>query len=250
MSTYTPFSPTTIRSADPSASICLLEKFFQKMLNILITRSQYTTTRADADVLMQATRNVIELAASVGRLRSFVHLSTAYVNCDRQRGSHVEETIYPFDLSGCRPRCSAPGAGDEDSRVCSCSDSSSNISGDEWEGCSSGVGSWWGLGSLSRSFRDFGISRSLWSIFGGGRGIDGKEGKQGEIETDKLLRQPEEDVDILEAVEALVAELMALPPDAAARRVRVQFLPNAAFPSCAPLLTANRSRMLKHLSIQ
>ncbi len=45
-----------------------------------------------------------DLAAAAGKLRAFVHLSTAYVNCDRPHGSHVEETLYPFDLSACRPR--------------------------------------------------------------------------------------------------------------------------------------------------
>lgn len=69
-------------------------------------------------------------------------------------------------------------------------------------------------------------------------GIGGEEGSQSKIETEKLLRQPG-DVEILEAVEALVAELMALSPNAAARRVRVQFLHNAGFPSCTHMLLAN-----------
>ncbi len=56
----------------------------------------------------QATRNVADLAAAMGKLRAFVHLSTAYVNCDRPRGSHVEEALYPLDLSACRPQGVTP----------------------------------------------------------------------------------------------------------------------------------------------
>ncbi len=55
-------------------------------------------------LLLQAKRNVADLAAAMGKLRAFVHLSTAYVNCDRPRGSHVEEMLYPLDLSACRPQ--------------------------------------------------------------------------------------------------------------------------------------------------
>lgn len=57
---------------------------------------------------LQATRNVADLAAAMGKLRSFVHLSTAYVNCDRPHGSHVEEALYPFDLSACHLQGVAP----------------------------------------------------------------------------------------------------------------------------------------------
>ena len=46
--------------------------------------------------LRQATRNIAELAKSFKRLRRFVHLSTAYVNCNRPHGSHVEERLYSF----------------------------------------------------------------------------------------------------------------------------------------------------------
>lgn len=46
---------------------------------------------------MQATRNIAEVARTFKRLRGFVHLSTAYVNCNRPKGSHVEERLYSFD---------------------------------------------------------------------------------------------------------------------------------------------------------
>ena len=45
---------------------------------------------------MQATRNIADAALSFKRLRGFVHLSTAYVNCNRPHGSHVEERLYRF----------------------------------------------------------------------------------------------------------------------------------------------------------
>lgn len=48
-------------------------------------------------VVVQATKHVVDLAAALGKLHAFVHLSTAYSNCDRPRGSHVEERIYPLD---------------------------------------------------------------------------------------------------------------------------------------------------------
>ena len=49
---------------------------------------------------MQATRNIADAALSFRRLRGFVHLSTAYVNCNRPRGSHVEERLYGFHADG------------------------------------------------------------------------------------------------------------------------------------------------------
>lgn len=46
---------------------------------------------------LQATHNLANLAKGMVRLRAFVHLSSAYVNCDQPRGSHVEERLYPMD---------------------------------------------------------------------------------------------------------------------------------------------------------
>ena len=45
-------------------------------------------------MLAQATRNMGELAAEMGQLRTFLHVSTAYVNCFLGRGVHVEERQY------------------------------------------------------------------------------------------------------------------------------------------------------------
>ncbi len=43
-----------------------------------------------------------ELAAGMRRLRGFLHVSTAYVNSNFPRGSHVEERMYPLSLAdGC-----------------------------------------------------------------------------------------------------------------------------------------------------
>ena len=50
--------------------------------------------------ILQATHHLANLAAGFSHLRAFVHLSSAYVNCDRPRGSHVEERLYPMDW-GC-----------------------------------------------------------------------------------------------------------------------------------------------------
>jgi fatty acyl-CoA reductase len=50
---------------------------------------------------VQATHNLANLAAGMGKLRAFVHLSSAYVNCDQPRGSHVEERLYPMDWGRC-----------------------------------------------------------------------------------------------------------------------------------------------------
>ena len=46
---------------------------------------------------LQATHHLANLAAGFSHLRAFVHLSSAYANCDRPRGSHVEERLYPMD---------------------------------------------------------------------------------------------------------------------------------------------------------
>ena len=40
-----------------------------------------------------------ELAAGMRRLRGFLHVSTAYVNSNFPRGSHVEERMYPLSLA-------------------------------------------------------------------------------------------------------------------------------------------------------
>ena len=51
----------------------------------------------------QATRKTVELARGMQRLRGFVHVSTAYVNANLVRGSHVEERMYAlYDAQGAR----------------------------------------------------------------------------------------------------------------------------------------------------
>ena len=55
---------------------------------------QWTCSRAVVGA--QATRNIAEFGKSFKRLRKFVHLSTAYVNCNQPHGSHVEERLYSF----------------------------------------------------------------------------------------------------------------------------------------------------------
>ncbi len=44
----------------------------------------------------QATKKVSELALQIKGMRGFVHVSTAYVNSNLPRGSHIEERIYPL----------------------------------------------------------------------------------------------------------------------------------------------------------
>ena len=44
----------------------------------------------------QATKKVATLALKIKHLKAFVHVSTAYVNCNLPRGSHIEEQIYPL----------------------------------------------------------------------------------------------------------------------------------------------------------
>ena len=56
---------------------------------------------------MQATHNLANLATGMGKLRAFVHLSSAYVNCDQPRGSHVEERLYPMDWGRDSRSCEA-----------------------------------------------------------------------------------------------------------------------------------------------
>jgi fatty acyl-CoA reductase len=43
-----------------------------------------------------------ELASEMLQIRSFLHVSTAYVNCHLGRGVHVEEQRYPITLDGRR----------------------------------------------------------------------------------------------------------------------------------------------------
>lgn len=50
------------------------------------------------DCLLQATKKVSELALQIKNMRGFVHVSTAYVNSNLPRGSHIEERIYPLRL--------------------------------------------------------------------------------------------------------------------------------------------------------
>lgn len=45
---------------------------------------------------VQATKKVATLALKIKQLKAFVHVSTAYVNCNLPRGSHIEEQIYPL----------------------------------------------------------------------------------------------------------------------------------------------------------
>lgn len=44
----------------------------------------------------EGTRSVLELAASAQCLRAMVHVSSAYVNINRPRGSVLDEQIYPL----------------------------------------------------------------------------------------------------------------------------------------------------------
>ncbi len=48
----------------------------------------------------QATKNMAALAADMRQLRSFLHVSTAYVNCFLGRQKHVEERQYPIMFNG------------------------------------------------------------------------------------------------------------------------------------------------------
>ena len=48
---------------------------------------------------VQATRKTAELAQQMRRIRGFVYVSTAYVNSNLPRGSHIEERIYPLYYS-------------------------------------------------------------------------------------------------------------------------------------------------------
>jgi len=41
-----------------------------------------------------------QLAAEMRQIRSFLHVSTAYVNCHLGRNVHVEERQYPFTVGG------------------------------------------------------------------------------------------------------------------------------------------------------
>ena len=45
---------------------------------------------------MQGTQNLLELAASIGDLQSFLHVSTAFVNVNQPAGAVVEEVLYPL----------------------------------------------------------------------------------------------------------------------------------------------------------
>ncbi len=48
----------------------------------------------------QATRNMAQLASEMRQIKSFLHVSTAYVNCHLGRNVHVEERQYPFSVDG------------------------------------------------------------------------------------------------------------------------------------------------------
>ncbi|CAL8472356.1 g11899 [Coccomyxa elongata] len=47
-----------------------------------------------------ATRNMAQLASEMRQIKSFLHVSTAYVNCHLGRDVHVEERQYPFTVNG------------------------------------------------------------------------------------------------------------------------------------------------------
>ena len=203
-----------------------------------------------------------DLAAAAGKLRAFVHLSTAYVNCDRPHGSHVEEALYPFNLSACRlrggdlnhpckqkpllnlkkqkpvstgislgvPYCwlgrssMAPASMNWEGVIPAGSCSSSST---ERETCSSSVlgsgstagsrnwnswwafsESWWGdwsIGNIFSSSKESGVKSSAGTREGGDSPPDIAGGAGG----------------ALDDVEALAAELLALPPEAAAERVSI-----------------------------
>jgi fatty acyl-CoA reductase len=52
---------------------------------------------------VQATVKTVELARGMQHMRGFVHVSTAYVDSNLPRGSHIEERIYPLhDAAGAR----------------------------------------------------------------------------------------------------------------------------------------------------
>jgi len=76
--------------------------------------AQRRTEWLTRDQSVQATRNIADETRSFKRLRGFVHLSTAFVNCNQPRGRHVEERLYRFhadrDAAG-----HADGGADEDS---------------------------------------------------------------------------------------------------------------------------------------
>ncbi len=44
----------------------------------------------------QATKKLMKLAFTMPNMKGFIHVSTAYVNCNLPKGSHVEEKIYPL----------------------------------------------------------------------------------------------------------------------------------------------------------
>lgn len=49
---------------------------------------------------VQATKNMAALASDMKQLRSFLHVSTAYVNCFLGRQKHVEERQYAIMFNG------------------------------------------------------------------------------------------------------------------------------------------------------
>ena len=49
---------------------------------------------------MQATKNMAALAADMKQIKSFLHVSTAYVNCFLGRHKHVEERQYAIMFNG------------------------------------------------------------------------------------------------------------------------------------------------------
>ena len=48
----------------------------------------------------QATKNLADMAAEMPNLKSFVHVSTAYVNGNQPKGTSVSENLLPLDGEG------------------------------------------------------------------------------------------------------------------------------------------------------
>lgn len=54
-------------------------------------------------LVMQGTINIANLAKAASELQGFTHISTAYVNCAQEEGSHVEEQLYPIGIVDGQP---------------------------------------------------------------------------------------------------------------------------------------------------
>ena len=94
-----------------AASISFVEHIHRLIAHNYVVRALHATWAGVALALGcasfralsgQATRNMAELASEMRQIRSFLHVSTAYVNCHLGRGAHVEEQRYPITLDGRR----------------------------------------------------------------------------------------------------------------------------------------------------